>query len=386
MGEGRRLQGRRSSTAFLNHPFRMRIKQLTRTAKSAKGKLALALFSALAVIGATSVLGAPKPSFNVAATPGTQTVTAGQNASYNVAISRQGQFTAPVALSASGLPANTTRTFTPTTVSSSGTSSSLMVKTNQGGTTPAGTYTLTITGSSGGTTRSTTARLVVASPTQPNFALMANPSNVVISDDDTASHQVGITRSGGFTAAVNLSVSGLPNKVSAAIGPNPASGNATTLTFTSHGRPRAGTYPVTVTGTGSGMTRSTSFSLTVEDKKQFDITADPVYGLVPGATVPLDLALTNPNNFALDVTDLSAFVDHVTSSAACDGADNFSVEQITAGAYPLSLPAGSTRTLSELGVASADRPSVSMTDSLTVNQDACKGATVYFNYSGTATK
>jgi len=44
----------------------MRIKQLTRTAKSAKGKLALALFSALAVIGATSVLGAPKPSFNVA--------------------------------------------------------------------------------------------------------------------------------------------------------------------------------------------------------------------------------------------------------------------------------------------------------------------------------
>jgi len=364
----------------------MRTIPLTRTLKSAKGKLALALFSALVVIGATSVLGAPQPSFGVAASPASQTVTAGQSTSYAVAVSRQGKSAGSVVLSVSGLPAHTTRTFTPSTVPSSASSSSLVLKTNVGGTTPAGTYTLNITGSSGGTTRSTTARLVVASATQPNFALTASPSSVTISDDDTANHQLGIARNGGFSGAVNLSVSGLPKKVSAAIGPNPASGSTAALTFTSDGRPRAGTYPVTVTGTGSGMTRSTTLTLTVEDKKQFEVSAEPVQGLVPGATLPLDLALTNPSQFPLEITDLGVSVDHVTSSAACDGPDNFSVQRIPASAYPLSLPAGSTRTLSELGVSDADKPIVSMTDSLTVNQDACKGATVYFNYSGSATK
>ena len=96
--------------------------------------------------------------------------------------------------------------------------------------------------------------------------------------------------------------------------------------------------------------------------------------------------LTNSNNFTLQVTDLAAAVDHQTSSAGCDGGDNFSVEPIPAARYPLSLPANSTRTLSQLGIADADKPAVVMNDLLTVNQDACKGVTVYFHYSGTATK
>jgi hypothetical protein len=365
----------------------MRITQLlTRTAKCAKGKLVLTLFSGLAVFGATVVLGAPKPGFTVAASPATQTVTAGQNTSYGITVKRQNKFTGTVAMSVTGLPASTTGTFTPNPISSSGTSSTLAVQTNQGGTTPAGTYTLTIRGTNGSTNSTTTARLVVVSASQQNFALSATPAQSSISSNDSAHHQILITRSGGFTGAVTLSVGGLPNKVSAATSPNAASGSSSALTLTSNGAPKPGTYPLTVTGTGGGMTRSTSLTLVVEEKQPFDITGGLGQQLVPGARVPLNLALTNPNNFTLQVTGIAVSVDHQTSAAGCDGADNFSAGQIPANRYPLSLPANSTRTLGQLGVSDGDKPAVTMNDLVTVNQDACKGVTVYFNYSGGATK
>src|SRR5687767_8609250 len=154
----------------------MRMSPLTRTAKSAKGKLVLTLFSGLAVFGATTVFGAPKPSFSVAAAPATQTVTAGQNAGYGITINRQNKHTGPIALSLTGLPANATATFSPATVTGSATSSSLGVKTGVGGATPAGTYPLSISGTSGGVTSTTTATLVVVSEGQPNFALAGTPS------------------------------------------------------------------------------------------------------------------------------------------------------------------------------------------------------------------
>jgi len=364
----------------------MRTTSLTRTAKSAKGKLALTLFSALAVLGATSVLGAPKPVFKVSATPATQTVTAGEQTSYAITIDRKNKHTGSVALSVSGLPANATGTFIPNPVAGSGTSSSLGIKTNVNGTTPADTYTLTIRGTSGSTTSSTTVKLTVVEQSQANFSLTATPSQSVITADDSTSHDIDINRSGGFSSAVSLSVSGLPNGVSANYAPNPVSGTSAILVFTSNHNPKTGTYPVTVTGTGGGLTRAVSITLIVEEKRPFGIDGDAAQALAPGSPVPLDLALTNSQNFSLQVTELVVSVERGTSTPGCDGEENYSVDQMSAGSYPLALPANSTRTLSQLGVADADKPTVTMNDLATVNQDACKGATVFFDYSGAATK
>ena len=364
----------------------MRITSLTRAATSAKGKLALTLFGALAVLGATAVVGAPKPSFSLSATPETQTASAGQTATYTVKVARQNKHAAAVNLGVTGLPANATATFVPNPVPVSGTTTSLGVKTNVGGTTPAGTYTLTITGSGGGVTSSTTARLVVVSQAQPNFALTATPAQSVIAPDDGASHTIAIARSGGFSQNVSVSASGLPNGVAAALAPNPAGGNSAILAFTSNSNPKPGTYPITITGTGGGLTRATSVTLTVEEKKAFGISGDATQGFAPGRSVPLDLVLTNPHSFTLKVTEIAVDPDRVTSKPGCDGDDNFSVEPIPADRYPLSLPAKSTRTLSQLGVNDADKPAVVMNDLENVNQDACRGATVFFNYSGAATR
>ena len=364
----------------------MRITHLTRTAKSAKGKLALTLFSALAVLGATTVLGAPKPSFSLSATPATQTVTPGQTATYTVGVNRQNKHAAAVNLTVSGLPSKTTASFVPNPVPVSGSTSSFKVNTNVGGTTPAGTYTLTINGSGGGVTSSTTAKLVVVSQAQANFTLSATPAQSVIAPNDSASHTIDITRSGGFTQAVSLSASGLPNGVAAALAPNPAGGSTAILAFTSGSNPKPGTYPVTITGTGGGLTRSTSVSLTVEENKPFGISGNAPQGFAPGRSVPLNLALTNPHNFTINVTEIAVDVDHNTSKPACDGEQNYTVDPIPSSRYPLSLPANSTRTLSQLGVSDADKPSVVMNSLEYVSQDGCKGATVFFNYSGMATK
>ena len=364
----------------------MRLTKLTRTAKSAKGKLALTFFIALAVLGATSVVGAPKPSFSVSASPAMKTITAGQNAAYTITVKRQNKHTGAVALSMSGLPAHSyvTGTFSPQTVPGSGTVAALGIKTNQGGTTPAGTYTLTIRGTSGSATSSTTVKLTVVAASQANYALSATPSESVISENDSSSHQIGIARSGGFSQPVALSVTGLPNGVTADLSSNPVSGDASILTLTSNHNPKPGTYTVTVTGdafTPTQVTRSTTINLIVEERHPFEISGGPVEDLSPGAAVPIGLTLTNPHNFTIQVTGITVSIDPTSSVAGCQADENYSVEQIPSGSYPFSIPANSARTLT-----SDDRPLVVMENSSTVNQDACKGATVFLDYTGAATK
>jgi hypothetical protein len=112
--------------------------------------------------------------------------------------------------------------------------------------------------------------------------------------------------------------------------------------------------------------------------------AGNVGALYPGASAPLDLAITNPLKQALEVTSLSIGVKDDTGTPGCVGSRNYAVTPF-AGSYPITVPAGATRRLSQLGYASSVWPRVRMLD-LPVNQDACKGATVTLSYAGSATK
>src|SRR5204863_6421889 len=92
------------------------------------------------------------PDFTLSASPPSRTVTPGGSTSYGVKISPAGGFTGSVTLSVSGLPSGANGSFTPNPAT---TSSTLAVTTGPG--TPTGTYTLTITGGSGGRLPHTTA-------------------------------------------------------------------------------------------------------------------------------------------------------------------------------------------------------------------------------------
>ncbi|HEV2352145.1 MAG TPA: hypothetical protein VG028_20115 [Terriglobia bacterium] len=96
--------------------------------------------------------------FSISAAPTSQTIKRGSTATYTVSVTGAGGFSGTVSFSASGLPPRSSASFSPSSVTGSGTST-LSIKTNKR--TTAGTYTLTITGTSGGLSHSALVTLVV---------------------------------------------------------------------------------------------------------------------------------------------------------------------------------------------------------------------------------
>jgi hypothetical protein len=118
--------------------------------------------------------------------------------------------------------------------------------------------------------------------------------------------------------------------------------------------------------------------------KDFSISGDVSGLLAPGVSRPLNLTLTNPNNQAVAISNLTVTVQNVSKAAQapngpCTGAD-YAVTQYS-GPYPLSVPANGSASLSTLSVAQSKWPQVRMVDTAS-NQDGCKGATVTLAYSG----
>lgn len=115
----------------------------------------------------------------------------------------------------------------------------------------------------------------------------------------------------------------------------------------------------------------------------FSISGDVSGALAPGSpSSPLNLVLRNPNNQPLSIGSLTVTVAGTSAGPACD-ASNFGVAQYR-GAYPLSLGAGQTVSLTQLGVTASALPHVSMID-LPSNQDACRHVTIYLSYTGSGT-
>ncbi len=96
--------------------------------------------------------------FSLSATPGARNVTRGSSTSYTVSVTPSGGFGGTVTFSVSGLPTDATASFNPASVTTSG-SSTMTVATIA--TTPLGNFTLTISGASGGLTRTTSVSLKV---------------------------------------------------------------------------------------------------------------------------------------------------------------------------------------------------------------------------------
>ena len=77
----------------------------------------------------------------------------------------------------------------------------------------------------------------------------------------------------------------------------------------------------------------------------------------------------------------SVTVTMTTDAGSCPVATNFAiVHGLTGNA---TVPANSTKSLSELGMAKANWPTVSMLET-NANQDACKGAKLTFAFTGVA--
>jgi hypothetical protein len=144
-----------------------------------------------------------------------------------------------------------------------------------------------------------------------------------------------------------------------------------------------GSFTISVVGTAPGNASYTSIQLVVQPSQPFAISGNLTSPLAPGlAPQPLNLTLRNPNPVTVNVSSLTVAVAGTSAGTSCD-ASNFTVKQYT-GNYPLTLAAGQSATLAQLGVTAAQQPQVQFLDKPTVNQDRCKGVAVNLSYSGTA--
>ncbi|MDE3099205.1 MAG: RICIN domain-containing protein [Verrucomicrobiota bacterium] len=199
------------------------------------------------------------PDFSISASPSSQTVTAGNGTTYTTSISALNGFSGAVSLGVSGLPSGASASFSPSSISTSG-NSTLTVSTAS--TTPAGTYNLTITGSSGSLTHSTTVSLTVNAAPTPDFSLSASPTSLTITQGGNGTSAITVNPVNGYNNTVSLSASGLPSGVTASFNPSSTT-SSSTLTLSASSTAATGSATVTITGTDGTLTHTTTISLTV---------------------------------------------------------------------------------------------------------------------------
>jgi PKD repeat protein len=198
------------------------------------------------------------PDFAISASPSSQSVLVGGTTSYAMTIGGGTGFSSTVALSVTGLPAGASASFTPASVSGSGSSTLNVAITTA---TPGGTYQLRITGTAGSIVHSTTVTLVVAG----DFAITATPSLVTIARNGTAAYITTIVPGPGFSGTTSLSVTGLPKTGVAKFSSSSiVNGGSATLSVDTKKQVPRGTYPLKITGTSGATTHSVTVTLVVQ--------------------------------------------------------------------------------------------------------------------------
>jgi hypothetical protein len=144
------------------------------------------------------------------------------------------------------------------------------LKIGLGTTTPAGSYPITVTGTTTTPTltHSTTLTVVVSAPVA-DFTISASPSSLTVRRKSSGTYTVTLGAVGGVSSSVTLSVCGLPSKTSASFSGNPVTTPATgtvSPTITTRPSPSAtpGTYNLTITGTNGNFTHSAPVTLVIQ--------------------------------------------------------------------------------------------------------------------------
>jgi hypothetical protein len=279
------------------------------------------------------------PDFTLAASPSSLSINQGGSGTFTVSATPSGGFSGTVALTHSSTPAGLT--VTPPSANAPGTftaSSSIP-----------GTYSVSVTGTGGGKTHTTTVAVTVVAP---DFSLAANPNALTFArDGGSGNFMVGVTAVGGFAQSVNLTASA-PSGVTvtpttASVAPPYSSSPSFHVTAST-----AGSFTITVTGTGGGKTHTTTVAVTVV-APDFSISANPTKVTVqPNANGVFTIGLasvsgtgwTSPVN--LSVTTKPAAVTATLSGAnprAVPGTATLTLKSGTVGIYNVTLTATGTQ-------------------------------------------
>lgn len=128
----------------------------------------------------------------------------------------------------------------------------------------------------------------------------------------------------------------------------------------------------------------TSYSWEIVKKITFAVSGSAGGPLYPGVEQPINLVITNPHNFAVQVTrvDIAIAEDTSPAAAGCSGSENLTVSRPFAG--PVTIP-GNARVSLTGSVHPQARPWLLMPN-LPKSQDECKNVEFELTYLATASK
>ncbi len=204
--------------------------------------------------------------FQLSASPSSLTLQPGTSATTTIAVQDVDGFTGKATLSVSGLPSGVTASFG----ASSATGTSVLTL-SASSSAIRGSYLVTITGTAGTVTATTTLALVVEAP---GFSLTPSPAKLWLNAGTSDSTNIMVTDYDGFTRSVSLAVtSGLPSGVTAAWTTNPTT-RSSVLTFTASNSATVGVSMVTITGISGDLSETTTVALTVYGS-EFELNISP---------------------------------------------------------------------------------------------------------------
>lgn len=195
--------------------------------------------------------------FTLSASPAAQSLVAGTVGQSVVNIVRTGGFAANVQFALSGLPAGVTGVFTPNAANANAVALALSTTTAV----VPGDYVVTLTGTAGGVTHSVPLALRITAA--PKIAVALVPDSLRLLPSGAVQSAVIITRVGGFTGDLTMSLTGVPSGVTASFGSTVVTGTATTLSFIASTAVTPGVYNVVVTATAGSDSGTATLVLTV---------------------------------------------------------------------------------------------------------------------------
>jgi len=210
---------------------------------------------------ATSYAAAVTPDFSLSVSPGSQSVTAGQTTgNYTVTPTALNGWAGSVTYTVTaGLPAGAFANI----------SGNLISILTTAGTTPAGSFNFTISGTDGTLTHTTSATLVVSVPAAPTFSISISPNSQSVkrpgNGSVSATYTVTLTATSGYSKTVTLTPGGATTGVSLNLSPTSIANGTGTSTFTATvtSSAKKGNNNFTVTATDGSATKSATASLRV---------------------------------------------------------------------------------------------------------------------------
>ena len=101
----------------------------------------------------------------------------------------------------------------------------------------------------------------------PDYTISAAPTSASVRAGGTVEYTITVTRTGGFTGSVSLSVSGVPARTTTSWSPSRTIGSSSTtatLSLNTGARTGRGTYGLTITGTSGSLSHAAQATLVVQ--------------------------------------------------------------------------------------------------------------------------